>query len=47
MKMYYKNPVDNKVYSGNYDKLSKDENLHYFQVRFFTTYSEAKKQDNY
>lgn len=47
MKMYYKSPVDNKVYCGDYDKLSKDENLQYFEVGFFPTYAEAKKQANY
>jgi len=44
MLVYYKSPVDNKVYSGSYDKLSKDENLQYFGVKFFKEYSEAKKQ---
>lgn len=47
MTVYYKSPVNNKINSGSYDKLSKCENLQYFEVRFFKTYSEAKKQPDY
>ena len=46
MKVFYKSPVDNKVYSGLYDDLKNDDNLHYFSVRFFKTYGEAKKELN-
>jgi hypothetical protein len=46
-KVYYKSPVNNKVYSGNYDILSQDDALLYFDVQFFMTYQEAKKQPNY
>ena len=47
MNVYYKSPVNNKICSGSYDKLSKCENLQYFEVRFFKTYIEAKNQINY
>jgi len=44
---YYKSPANNKVLSGNIDTLSQDENLLYFDVKFFSTYKEAKEQPNY
>jgi len=46
-KVYYKSPANNKVLSGNIDVLIQDDNLLYFDVKFFMTYAEAAAQPNY
>lgn len=44
MSMFYKSPVNNKINSGDYNQLKKDENLKYFAVNFFTTAAQAEKE---
>lgn len=44
MKVYYKSPADNKVYSGSYDDLINNESLWYFYVKFHLKYADAKKE---